>query len=498
VTIDIMAEIRDKSVDDLGSTTMPDELRGKTPDELSQFIEVLDAHLRTIHIDEDTGELRDKNPAEQKAFDYGLKLRDLAVTRLEEHRAVQAVFNRRPKAVEAALVNVTRDRDDPYGDVRRLTVGEARDRALRKLDDRNSAAHLSAPAKDWVEQRVRKNTDIARRILVTENEHYREAWMKLVTDPHPILTDEERQAVQAWNEYRNMSEGTTTAGGFGIPVFIDPSIIMTAQDSDNPFLSLCRQVDVNTNAWKGVSSAGVSWSFDQEAAAVSDDSPTLAQPSVTVFMARGFIPYSIELGQDYPQFADEMSTLLSEGYNELLVDKFSRGSGTNEPKGILTALDANTNVEVRLTTAGSFGEVDLYAVWKAVPQRFRRKAAWMMNVGVNNSIRRFGTANVFHAYTNNLPAEWADMLFGKAVYESPYFSDFTATTASQNVAVVGDWSNYVIARQGRDECRVGTSDFRHDYRPAYGAAWLVRLRPHRRELGQRPRLPSPQPDLRFG
>jgi HK97 family phage prohead protease len=81
VTIDIMAEIRDKSVDDLGSTTMPDELRGKTPDELSQFIEVLDAHLRTIHIDEDTGELRDKNPAEQKAFDYGLKLRDLAVTR---------------------------------------------------------------------------------------------------------------------------------------------------------------------------------------------------------------------------------------------------------------------------------------------------------------------------------------------------------------------------------------------------------------------------------
>jgi HK97 family phage major capsid protein len=449
VTIDLMPELRDKNADDLEKTTgVPEELRGMRPEDLEHYVEVLDAHLRTIHIDEDNGELREKTPAEQKAFDYGLKLRDIAIRRIEEHRAVQEVFRRRPKAVESAMFNAGRDRDDAYGDVRRLTNAEARDRALRHLDDRNNAAHLSAPQKEQVERQVRVNTDIARRILVTENEDYREAWMKLVTDPRPILTPEESRAVQAWVEYRNMAEGTSSAGGFGIPVFIDPSIILTAQESGNPFLTLCRQETVNTNAWKGVSSAGVSWSFDTEASAVSDDSPTLAQPSVTVFMARGFIPYSIELEQDYPAFANEMSRLLSEGYDELLVDKFSRGSGTNEPKGILTALDANTNVEVLLTTAGSFGEVDLYAVWKAVPQKYRRKSAWMMNVGVNNSIRRFGTANVFHAYTENLPAEWADMLFGRGVYESPYFSDFTATTAHQNVAVVGDWSNYLIARRG--------------------------------------------------
>src|SRR5690348_16624183 len=135
-----------------------------------------------------------------------------------------------------------------------------------------------------------------------------------------------------------MTEGTTTAGGFGIPVFIDPSIIMTAQGSDNPFLQIARQVDVNTNAWKGVSSAGVTWSFDTEAVEVSDDSPTLAQPTVTVYMARGLIPYSIEVGQDYPSFASEMQNLLAEGYDELLVDKFTRGTGTGEPQGVLTIL----------------------------------------------------------------------------------------------------------------------------------------------------------------
>src|SRR5438093_13757392 len=117
-------------------------------------------------------------------------------------------------------------------------------------------------------------------------------------------------------------------------------------------------------------------------------------------MARGFIPYSIEVGMDYANFANEMAALLASGYDELLVDKFTRGSGTLEPMGIITALDADTNSEVRLTTAGAFGETDLYKVWKQLPQRFRRNASFMMSVDVNNAIRRFGTSVGFHAFTD--------------------------------------------------------------------------------------------------
>lgn len=445
--------ISGKNAADLGSGAMPDELRGMTPDDLTHFVEVLDAHLRSIHQDENTAELRDKTPAEQTAFDYGLTLRDLAIKKIDEHRAVQEVFRRRPKAVEAAMLNLrSQDKADPYGDVRRMTTGEARDRALRILDDRNSAAHLRDEEKREVERQVRTSTDIARRILVTEHEAYREAWLKMVTRPNGAmyLSEEERRAIMAYDEYRTMSEGTTTAGGFGIPVFIDPSIILTAQGSGNPFLQICKQVDVNTNAWKGVSSAGVSWSFDAENVEVSDDSPTLAQPTVTVYMARGFIPYSIELGQDYPSFAAEMQGLLAAGYDELLVDKFTRGTGTAEPQGVLTILSATAGNRVAIQTSGvNFGPDDPYRVWKALGQRFRRNASWMMSVDVNNKIRQIGTANVFHAYTQNLPAEWADMLFGRQVYESPYMPDTTtSTSANSGLAVVGDFSNYVIARRG--------------------------------------------------
>lgn len=447
---EILEELRGKSAADLSDTALPEELRGKTPDELSAYVEVLDAHLRSLHQTEE-GELRDKTPEEQAAFDYGLKLRDKAIARIDEHRNIQEIFRRKPKAVERALANIKYGDDDPFADVRRLTPTEARERALRRLDDRSTTSHMSGDQKTEVEKQLRRDPDIARRILVTETDAYRSAWMKLVTQPDAqmYLSDEEREAVRAFNEYRAAAEWTSASGGFGIPVFIDPSIILTAQESGNPFLSLARQVTVNTNQWKGVSSAGVSWAFQTEAAEVTDNAPTLAQPTVTVHMARGFIPYSIEVGQDYPSFADEMATLLAAGYDELLVDKFTRGSGSGEPQGIVTALSANTNVRVKLGTAGTINQADPYSVWKALPQKYRRRAAWMMSVGVNNAVRQLGTANVFHAYTENLPAEWADMLFGKQVVESPYMSDTPATTTSnESLAVVGDWQNFVVARRG--------------------------------------------------
>jgi HK97 family phage major capsid protein len=428
-----------------------EDLRGKTPEELYEVINLADAHITDLHKDE-RGALRTLDDAEKAAMKTLLEVREAAEGKLEEHRQIQEVLRRRPKSVQVALANMGHRDDDPFSDVRRLTPSETRERALRRLDDRASTAHMTADQKTEVERAIRKDPDIGRRILVTETEAYRNAWMKLVTNPNAnmILDDEERDAVRAYEEYRAMGEVTTTAGGFGIPVFIDPSIILTAQESDNPFLTLARQVTVNTNEWKGVSSAGVTWAFQTEAATVTDNSPTLAQPTVHIHMARGFIPYSIEVGQDYPSFAEEMAALLAAGYDELLVDKFTRGSGSTEPFGILTALSANTNVRVRITTSGTtFGANDPYLVWKALPQKYRRNSSWLMSVDVNNKIRQIGTANVFHAFTENLKAEWLALLFNKGVYESPYMPDTTtSTSATDGYAVVGDFNNYVIARRG--------------------------------------------------
>src|SRR4249920_854722 len=198
---EILEELRGKNADDLDDSKTPEELRGKTPDELQQFVEVLDAHLRSIHQDEQ-GELREKTDAEQSAFDYGLKLRDKAIKRIDENRAIQEVFRRRPKAVEQAMFHLAYGRTDAYRAVRGLANHEARDQALRVLEgDRTSP--MTDAQRTQVDRSVRRDTDIARRIIVTENDDYRNAWMKMVTDPQAaaFLTDDERNAMRAWNEY---------------------------------------------------------------------------------------------------------------------------------------------------------------------------------------------------------------------------------------------------------------------------------------------------------
>jgi HK97 family phage major capsid protein len=262
------------------------------------------------------------------------------------------------------------------------------------------------------------------------------------------MTDLERASLAESYQLRAQEEGATTHGGFAVPVFIDPSVILTDQESGNPILRLARTVNVNTNQWKGVSAAGVVWSFDAEGTAVSDDSITLAQPSVTVYTARGFVPYTIEVEQDWAGFSSEMARLMAAGYDELLADKFARGSGTGEPQGVITALDATATSEVLLTTNNLFGQEDVYKVWKALPEKYRSNAAWMMSVDVNSKIRQMGVNTQLHAQTVALPAGSADRLMDHSVYTSSYFPDYTSgTSAHQNVMVVGDWDNYVVARR---------------------------------------------------
>jgi HK97 family phage major capsid protein len=382
--------------------------------------------------------------------------------RFERHVRSREKLTNEIKVLEARESRVSELRDqldrgearliDGSADVQRTLDNTVMAGALRSLEA--GGRDLSAPAQDRVDHLVRSgDNDFAKYVEVHGRAEYASAFGKLLASGDAgmasmQMSDAERAAIHDSFQLRAQAEGTTTSGGFAIPVFIDPSVILTDQESGNPFLQIARQVDVNTNAWKGVSAAGVSWSFDSEASEVSDDSITLAQPSVTVFQARGFIPYSIEVGEDWPGFGSEMARLLAIGYDELLIDKFSRGSGSGEPKGILTSAAAATPTTIVTSmTDGAFGQEDIYATWAALPQKYRRRASWMMSVDHMNKIRAFGDASHWHAVTVQLPQGSIDLLFERAVYESPYFPAFSSTTGAANRLVVGDWSQYVVARR---------------------------------------------------
>jgi HK97 family phage major capsid protein len=333
-------------------------------------------------------------------------------------------------------------------DLRTASRNELRSAASAILD--RDGKDLATRQGDHVDRLLRTqngNTDgaqIAKRMLLTENEHYRSAFAKAVTSVSPAWTAEEARAV---SEFRAMSGGVDTAGGFGVPVLIDPSIILTSGAAAAPVLDLARIVTITTDEWKGVSSAGVSWSYDAEGSQVSDDAPTLAQPTVKVFTARGFIPYSIEIGEDYPSFAAEMRRLLDAGYIDLVASQTITGAGSTSPRGIFTALDANTNVEVIVTTDGQFGAVDLLKVWKSLPERYRGSATWIMSTDVENEIRTFSANDTGAYYTVNLTQGGIGNLFGRPVRTTDYAPEFTGTTGAANILVVGDFSNFLVAQR---------------------------------------------------
>jgi HK97 family phage major capsid protein len=345
-------------------------------------------------------------------------------------------------------------------------------RALRTLE--TSGRELRSEQQDQVDRLLRTRSEeydplhLAERILVTESPVYRSAWMRVLhagqNNRQAILTSEELDALRAYelyerawdgynaHVYRSMGEVTTTAGGFGVPVFIDPTIILTTGSADVPMLKYCRIEQVTTNVWKGVSSAGMSWSYDTEAAEVSDDSPTLAQPSITVHMARGFIPYSIEVGQDYSNFSAEMGRLLTQGYNDLLAAKTMTGSGTGEPWGIFTAIDQTSASEVTPTTDGSFGGPDIFKVYNSLGERFRSRAIWVMSQSVASAIRQFAAAagSASSYFTVDLQGA-TFMINERPVITTDYAPTFSGavpgTTGPQNVLVVGDPSTYVFTQR---------------------------------------------------
>lgn len=412
-------------------------------DELRSSVAALKSEIETLAAAEDiTPEQDARLSAALDEFEARKSDLDNAEARAARIEAAKSVVTERAAGFDAPQVM---KRTETNIDLRSATRGQVRDAAMKVIETEGRG--LSARQADHVDRLLNTrngNTDggeIAKRLVLTETDAYRSAFMKGVTQVSPAYTAEEAKAL---NEYRAMSGGTDSAGGFGVPVLIDPTIILTSGAADAPILSLARIVTVTTDAWKGVSSAGVSWSYDAEGAEVSDDSPTLAQPSIDVKTARGFIPYSIEIGQDYPGFAEEMRRLLDQGYVDLVAAQSMTGSN---PVGIFTALDANTNVEVVVTTDGAFGAVDLLKVWKSLPERYRQRATWIMHTDVENEIRTFSSADSGAYYTVNLREGAVGQLFGRPVVTTDYAPEFTGTTGAANILVVGDFSNFVIAQR---------------------------------------------------
>lgn len=390
--------------------------------------------------------IEDISPEDDAALSTNLDELEARKVELDEAEARQA----RIDAARAIVTERTPGFDAPQVmkrtatdvDVRSASISEVRD-AARKITD-EAGSFVDPTRQAFIEGLVSRTTDnsngdaIARALVATERPAYRSAFLKAVRGDGALLDDDERRAVA---EARAMSL-TTTAGGFGVPVLIDPTVIVTTGTGLLGIMPYIRIENITTKEWKGVTAGATSWSFDAEAAEVSDDASTFAQPTVTTHKAQALIPFSVEIEMDYPGFASEMSTLLADGYYDLLANKLMTGTGTAEPWGLFIA----TTTTVDVTTDNTFGAPDIDKVWAALPEKRRAAATWVMNVDVENDIRGFGSGTATSRFTVNQTAEGINLLNGKQVVLSDYAPAWSGTDGA-NILIVGDLRRYVMAQR---------------------------------------------------
>lgn len=337
--------------------------------------------------------------------------------------------------------------------------GELRDRAKRSVeaarfehpdaDEARSKAHVERllDTVDYSDPQSGKvGGELARRILITGSPAYKRAFGKSLAG-RPLNQDESRA----------LALGAGASGGFSVVYTLDPTIVPTSNFSVNPFRALARIETLSgTNEWKAVTSGAITAAYSPEATQAGDNAPTLAQPDIIVEKAQAFVPYSIELGEDWGALAQEMANLLQDAKDDLEATKFAVGAGhgSTEPKGVITGATATTTAG----GVGAYAIADVYKVFEALPARFRPRAQWAMNLFTVDKTRQFDTAggsgvwDVQPGQRGLGPAADAGgegtngsavgRLLGRNVWESTAMA--AALTTGSKIAIVGDWRYFVI------------------------------------------------------
>ena len=280
------------------------------------------------------------------------------------------------------------------------------------------------------------------------------------------------------------------------------SIIFSDFESPNPFWKVCRVEDIVTNEWRGVVGAGTAWAFEAGALETGDASVVLSQPTVPIHTARGVVEYSLKVGDDWIGFAAEMQRVLAVEYNEITLSKFTAGTGTNEPTGLITALlAAGGSVVVHPTTDGAYSDADLRKMGKPSPEiSAAARHGWPTPPA--DQIRLHSA--LYHVSTVTLDDTIAasEIVMGRQLVENAYFTDWSVTTSGSTV-VVGDFGQMLIAPSRRSDRRADPAHVRDRKQPAKGNksshGYDVRQQRHEpsriHPLGQRLRIRSPAPCL---
>jgi HK97 family phage major capsid protein len=355
------------------------------------------------------------------------------------HRSIDSGGNGRGPDI------ITRDHLDPFADLESVRMGlvqasDIRARAVSAVERFTQRRDMWALADDGAENATRMvertgkgfGTEIGKQMLLTGSPEYLAAFEQYITDPGSFSS---RAALSL----------TPANGGYLVPFTLDPTVILTNAGSANPYRRIATIKTTTTNDWNGVTSAGVTATWVAEGIEATDNSPTVGQLKITPQKATAYLFGSFEVLDD-SDFAAQLPKFLGDAKDRIEETAFAIGSGTGQPKGVITA--GTSQNRAGTATTGPVA-TDVYALQAALPARFRGPDArnvWLGNLLTLNSLRNIPA---FTGSTSSIVNDESDppRLLGKPFYESTSILG-TFTTGNKVLAYLDGNQYYIVDRVG--------------------------------------------------
>ena len=272
-----------------------------------------------------------------------------------------------------------------------------------------------------------------------EQPEYRSAFWRYMSDANLSLEVEEMRA---------LSKGTTTAGGYLVPIDMYNQIIRSLRFQGS-FGSLATEIvtdsgetiNVPANTAHGVAT----WTAESISFTASDE--TFAQVALGAYKASTKIIVSEELLEDSAFSLDSfLATEFGERLGVLEETAYILGDGTGKPQGLL-ATDATANITLATAAVGNstaFTYAGLVTAIFTLPVQYRNNASWIVNDGSARNLYLMVDGQQRPLWSVNVSETGPDTFLGYPIYTHP---DVPAPAISKISALFGDWKRaYTIRR----------------------------------------------------
>lgn len=246
------------------------------------------------------------------------------------------------------------------------------------------------------------------------------------------------------DETKAMQEDTDAEGGYFVPEQLINQVVHDPGVPGSVLRPNCTVIRVSSKDGYVPTMGSASWAAIAEEAAFSDQTPTVGQVAFSIEKSGGLVKVTRELLDDS---AINLPSLLTQIFQEA-AGRFEdagilNGNNTAQYDGILGSGVA----DYVMAATGALTTADLLGIFYTLNSQFRQNATWVMPSLITKQVNSIQSTAAGITGIGSLNANPDANLLGKAVVNADDTSNngFATTLAANNeIAVLGDFRNYII------------------------------------------------------